>query len=136
MLFRRLVVSAMAVTVFAVGPVGAAMALRQDDPRGAQWQAQLSQDAAQYPAIAAAADAQVSRLPLYLQLVFVSGAIGGRADQTACLLARSDPQGFRAAARRALLPTRADWAYIHSQGLTGRGIVTLYRNGVLFGCSA
>jgi hypothetical protein len=132
----RLIVSTLAVGAFTVGPVGAGIALRQDDPPAALWRAQLSQDEAQYPAIAPAADAQVSGLPLYLQLVFVSGAIGGRADQTACLLARSDPHAFRAAARRVLLRTPADWAYIHSQGLTGRDIVTLYRNGVLFGCNA
>jgi len=127
---------ALIVAAFGAGPVGAGVARRQDDPRAAQWQARVSQDEVRYPGIAPAADAQVSGLPLYLQVVFVSGAIGGHADQAACVLVRQDPRGFARAARGELLPGPADYAYIHSQGFTRHGVVTLYRNGVLFGCSS
>jgi hypothetical protein len=114
---------------------GIAVASLFDDPRAGEWQRLLGNDVSLYPSIAPAAEAQVAGQPLLVQLAFVTGAIGGHGYPAACAFARADPKAFMRVARPQFFRNSADYAYVHSQGLTARIILGAYLNGVLFACT-
>lgn len=118
------------------GCLAVAANARRADPHAADWRATLSHDASRFPAIARSAEARVSGRPLYFQVAFVAGAIGGKHDPLVCPVARRDPHDFVRAARRQIFRHRADYAYVRSRGWTVGSVLTTYRQGILFGCSS
>jgi len=132
---RRFSVLFVATALLAAGTAGSALARFADDPFSARWQSLLSRDDVRFPAIGPLADAQVSAEPLYFQIAYVAGAIGGWGEPDVCPLLHQDPRGFDRAARDELFKSPADYSYIESRGWSVGSVLAAYRNGVLFGCS-
>jgi len=120
--------------LLAGGPLVPARASRNAVPRQ-RWQQLLSRDDLRFPAIGPIADARVSSEPLYFQIAYVAGAIGGFREPDVCPLLHRDPGGFDRAARHEIFRSPADYSYIESQGWSVGSILATYRSGVLFGCS-
>jgi hypothetical protein len=103
------------------------------DPRAASWRRALVQDVHRHPRIARAAIAHVKGGPLFLQVMYVAGAILGHSNHGTCTLAQVDARGFDASTHQAFInPTNS--AYFKSQGLSVQQVLTTYRDGVVFGC--
>jgi hypothetical protein len=104
------------------------------DPLRATWLAALHADLKKYPAITRAALIRVQRKPLFIQVIYVSGAIGGRYSRNLCTIAEVDPAGFNVSARRVIFRTTNDYRYVRSQGFSVNYVLLMYRRGYIFGC--
>jgi hypothetical protein len=132
---RRLSSLFLALALLGACLAGAAGASRGGDASPQRWQNVLSRDVVRFPAIGPIADAQVSAKPLYFQIAYVAGAIGGWGEPDVCPLLTQDPRGFDRAARHEIFRSRADYSYVQSQGWTVDSVLATYRDGVRFGCA-
>jgi hypothetical protein len=114
---------------------GTAAGSRGSDASPQRWQQVLSRDDVRFPAIGPIADAQVSAKPLYLQIAYVAGAIGGWGEPDVCPLLDRDPRGFDRAASHEIFKSPADYHYIQAHGWSVSSVLATYREGVRFGCS-
>jgi hypothetical protein len=104
------------------------------DPRAATWRRTLVQDRHNHPRITRAALAHAKGGPLFLQVMYVAGAILGARNHGICTLAKVDALGFDTSTRGAFINS-ANSAYIRSQGWTVQQVLTTYRDGTVFGCN-
>ena len=104
------------------------------DPRAATWRRALVQDAHRHPRVTHAALAHTKRGPLFLQVMYVAGAILGAGNHGICTIAKVDASGFDASAKKAFINS-TNSAYIRSQGWSVQQVLTTYRDGVVFGCN-
>ena len=127
------IVSLIVVAALALVVTEAAFPLVARDPRAATWRRTLVQDAHRHPRVTRAALAHAKGGPLFLQVMYVAGAIMGAGNHGVCTLAQVDAQGFDTSTRGAFINS-ANSAYIKSQGWSVQQVLTTYRDGVVFGC--
>jgi hypothetical protein len=132
---RRLDLLLLATILVVASLAATALGSRGGDAPPQRWQSVLSRDDLRFPAIGPIADAQVSAEPLYFQIAYVAGAIGGWDEPDVCPLLHRDPHGFDRAARDEIFRSRADYSYVRSQGWSVDSVLATYREGVRFGCS-
>jgi hypothetical protein len=127
------IVGALALLAALGAGVGAAAGGREG--AGPGWARLLAQEEARFPAIAPLAATQVTSRPLYLEVAYVAGAIGGWGERQVCPLLDRDPHGFLLAARHVLFARHAAYAYARARRWRPAEVVGAYRDGVAFGCS-